>query len=103
MTDADDTKIPGLTFTEDWPRIESAVGYDADREAFIADVLSRMTLEDKVGQMIPNLSASRRFKSYVGLRGAEAKLVRLLNDFTFVDVRTAVSRVDWETVPVVQV
>ena len=53
--------------------------------------------------MIPNLSASRRFKSYVGLRGAEAKLVRLLNDFTFVDVRTAVSRVDWETVPVVQV
>ena len=24
--------------------------------------------------------ASRRFKSYVGLRGAEAKLVKLLND-----------------------
>ena len=53
--------------------------------------------------MIPNLSASRRFKSYVGLRGAEAKLVRLLNDFRFVDVRTAVSRVDWDTAPVVQV
>ena len=52
MTDAADTKIPGLTFTGDWPRIESAVGYDPEREAFIADVLSRMTLEEKVGQMI---------------------------------------------------
>ena len=27
MTDAADTKIPGLTFTDDWPRVESAVGY----------------------------------------------------------------------------
>jgi hypothetical protein len=53
--------------------------------------------------MIPNLSASRRFKSYVGLKGAEAKLVRLLNEFEFVDVRTAVSQVDWDTAPVVQV
>jgi polysaccharide deacetylase family protein (PEP-CTERM system associated) len=53
--------------------------------------------------MIPNLSASRRFKSYVGLKGAEAKLVKLLNDFEFVDVRTAVSQVDWDTAPVVQV
>ena len=53
--------------------------------------------------MLPNLSASRRFKSYVGLRGAEAKLVRLLNEFEFVDVRTAVSKVDWDTAPVVQV
>ena len=52
MTDAADTKIPGLTFAEDWPRVESAVGYDPGREAFIADVLSRMTLEEKVGQMI---------------------------------------------------
>jgi len=53
--------------------------------------------------MIPNLSASRRFKSYVGLRGAEAKLVKLLNDFKFVDVRTAVSQVDWNNAPVVHV
>ena len=53
--------------------------------------------------MIPNLSASRRFKSYVGLKGAEEKLVRLLNEFEFVDVRTAVSQVDWDDAPVVQV
>lgn len=53
--------------------------------------------------MIPNLSVARQFKSYVGLRGAEAKLVRLLNEFEFVDVRTAISQIDWERAPVVQV
>ena len=52
---------------------------------------------------IPNLSPLRQFKSYVGLRGAEAKLVKLLNDFEFVDVRTAVSEIDWKTCPVVQI
>ena len=53
--------------------------------------------------MIPNLSIPRRFKSYVGLKGAEAKLLKLLNDFEFVDVRTAVSQVDWDNAPIVQV
>ena len=46
MSDAADNKIPGLTLSEDWPRVQSAVGHDR-REAFIADVLSRMTLEEK--------------------------------------------------------
>ena len=58
---------------------------------------------DSSQPLIPNLSASRRFKSYVGLKGAEEKLVRLLKEFEFVDVRTAVSLVDWDSVPVVQV
>lgn len=53
--------------------------------------------------LIPNLSLSRRFRSYVGLKDAENKLVRLLNDFEFVDVRTAVAKIDWYTAPVVEV
>ena len=40
MSDAADTKILGLTLSEDWPRVQSAVGHDPGREAFIADVLS---------------------------------------------------------------
>ncbi|MCH1448332.1 MAG: exo 1,3/1,4-beta-D-glucan glucohydrolase [Candidatus Nanopelagicales bacterium] len=52
MTADADTKIPRLTFADDWPRVKSAVAYDPDREAFIADIVSRMTLEEKVGQMI---------------------------------------------------
>ena len=53
--------------------------------------------------LIPNLPVARRFKSYVGLKGAEAKLIKLLNDFEFVDVRTAVSEIDWDNAPVIEV
>ena len=52
--------------------------------------------------MIPNLSSTRRIKSYVGLKGAESKLKKLLSDFSFVDVRTAVARIDWKSAPIVQ-
>ena len=45
--------------------------------------------------IIPNLSKLRYFKSYIGLSHSENKLVRLLADFEFIDVRTAVSDVDW--------
>ncbi len=45
--------------------------------------------------LIPGLNAIRRFKSYYGLGSAEGKLKRLLDDFEFIDLRTAVSQVDW--------
>jgi polysaccharide deacetylase family protein (PEP-CTERM system associated) len=45
---------------------------------------------------IDGLPLYRRFKSYVGIRGALAKLSRLILEFRFVDVRTANSLVDWE-------
>jgi peptidoglycan-N-acetylglucosamine deacetylase len=46
--------------------------------------------------VVPGLNALRRFKSYYGLGGAEAKLKRFLDDFDFIDLRTAVARVDWD-------
>jgi len=49
--------------------------------------------------IVPGLSAVRRFKSYVGIRGARGKLVRLLRDNVFTDVRSASKSVDWDTVP----
>lgn len=45
--------------------------------------------------MIKGLPISRKFKSYVGLRGAEAKLRRLLTDFDFTDIATADKAIDW--------
>lgn len=51
--------------------------------------------------VIGELPLSRRFKSYVGLKGAESKLRRLLTDFEFTDISTASSSVDWTKVPVV--
>ena len=53
--------------------------------------------------LIPNLPPFRRFKSYVGLRGAEQKLRKILNEFDFIDVRTAVTKINWDTVPIVDV
>ena len=51
--------------------------------------------------MLAGLPLTRRFKSYVGLKGAANKLRKYLTDFDFVDVKTAASQIDWNKVPVV--
>ncbi len=48
---------------------------------------------------MPGLGAVRRFRAYVGLGSALEKLRRLLTDFEWVDVETAVRRVDWDAAP----
>ncbi len=52
--------------------------------------------------MISNLSLHRKFKSYVGLRGSLIKLEKWLNDFSFIDLKTADSKIDWDSVPVIK-
>lgn len=53
---------------------------------------------DKGQPMINELPFSRKFKSYVGLKGAEHKLRRYLTDFRFTDVTTAAAATDWDKV-----
>ena len=57
---------------------------------------------DAAQPVIPGLPLRRRFKSYYGLKTAFSKLERLLDEFTFMDVRTAAKMVDWGNVPVVR-
>ncbi|WP_300805343.1 polysaccharide deacetylase family protein [uncultured Duncaniella sp.] len=45
--------------------------------------------------MIEGLPASRKFKSYVGLKGAEKKLRKFLTDFQFTDLAEANAVIDW--------
>ena len=52
--------------------------------------------------MIRELSLFRRFKSYYGLKDAENKLRRFLNDFDFVDIGTASQMINWSDVPIVE-
>lgn len=52
--------------------------------------------------MVPGLPLARRFKSYVGLKGAEAKLRRFLTDFPFVDLSTAVAAHPWNTARIIR-
>jgi polysaccharide deacetylase family protein (PEP-CTERM system associated) len=49
--------------------------------------------------MVPGLNPLRKFKSYVGIRGAKDKLRRLLKANTFTDVRSANTGVDWGSAP----
>jgi polysaccharide deacetylase family protein (PEP-CTERM system associated) len=52
---------------------------------------------------LPGLGPLRRFKSYYGLHGAEAKLRAILREFPFESVASAEKKVDWSTAPVVEV
>ncbi|MBN2709961.1 MAG: polysaccharide deacetylase family protein [Calditrichaceae bacterium] len=53
--------------------------------------------------VIKELSLARRFKSYVGLKGAEKKLEKWLMDYDFIDINTADSIIDWKKVPIVKI
>lgn len=49
--------------------------------------------------MVKNLPLKRRFKSYIGIEGAEKKLRRWLTDFDFIDIQTADTMIDWDAAP----
>lgn len=51
--------------------------------------------------IIKSLPLSRKFKSYVGLSGAEKKLRKYLSDFDFVDILDADKNIDWTKVDIV--
>ncbi len=53
-----------------------------------------------VGQpMIPGLSISRKFKTYVGLKQSLKKLETLIDEFDFSSVMSASSLIDWHKAP----
>lgn len=52
--------------------------------------------------MVSGLPMSRKFKSYVGLKGAEKKLRHFLTDFNFTDLATADSIIDWSKARIIK-
>lgn len=48
--------------------------------------------------VVPGLPMMRRFKSYVGIKGAFRKFQRLLDDFEFVNVEQADKTIEWDAV-----
>lgn len=57
-----------------------------------------------VGQpVLKGLPLKRRFKSYVGLKGAEQKLRKFLSEYRFIDLRTASEAINWDSVPTVNI
>jgi polysaccharide deacetylase family protein (PEP-CTERM system associated) len=51
--------------------------------------------------MIKELSLSRKFKSYYGLKNAEVKLRRWLTEFKFIDIREFDKEYDWEKAKII--
>lgn len=50
--------------------------------------------------VVPNLPLARRFKSYVGIKGAFKKFQRLLDNYSFVNVEQADKSINWNSVQV---
>lgn len=51
--------------------------------------------------ILEGLPWKRKFKSYVGTKGAAEKLRHYLKDFKFIDIKTAAESICWEKVPIV--
>ena len=51
--------------------------------------------------MIEDLPLTRKFKSYVGLKSAQSKFEKWLDDFEFIDIAEANKRIDWNQVPII--
>ena len=58
---------------------------------------------DFMQPIINDLTLFRKFKSYVGLKSCMPKLQKWVNDFNFIDLRTADQKINWEKVPIVKV
>ncbi len=52
--------------------------------------------------MVPGLSYSRRFKSYVGIKKCKPKLEQWLSDFEFIDLDQANQLINWKQAPVIK-
>ena len=53
--------------------------------------------------VLHNLSFVRRVKSYIGLNSSKQKLNKLLSDFKFVDIKTAVNNIEWNNCPTIKI
>lgn len=53
--------------------------------------------------ILPGLSISRRFRAYVGLRGAKSKLKKILKNTNFINVSGAINQICWDEMPLLNV
>lgn len=52
--------------------------------------------------ILEGLTLTRRFKAYVGRKGAEAKLRKYLTDFKFTDIATVNKEIDWDNAQIIK-
>jgi polysaccharide deacetylase family protein (PEP-CTERM system associated) len=57
---------------------------------------------DKDKPMMKTLPLIRKFRAYYGIDNCEQKLTSWLSDFDFVDIKTAIDKIDWTKVSVMK-
>ena len=55
---------------------------------------------DRNKPQLESLSWIRKFRAYYGIDDCETKLRQWLIDFDFIDMKTAINKIDWENAPV---
>jgi polysaccharide deacetylase family protein (PEP-CTERM system associated) len=53
--------------------------------------------------LVPGLPLHRRIVSYLGIKGAEAKLVKWLQAYDFINMSTAMNQIKWEQQPTIAI
>ena len=74
---------------------------EAEHDGYLLSYIHPRDL-DASQPMLEGLPMARRFKSYVGLKGAANKLTKFLTDFQFTDIQTATQQIDWTKASVVK-
>lgn len=73
-----------------------------DEKGYILSYIHPRDLD--AGQpVLEGLPLSRKFKSYVGLKGSTGKLRRYLTDFSFTDIASASKTIDWDNSPQIDI
>jgi peptidoglycan-N-acetylglucosamine deacetylase len=54
-------------------------------------------------KILPGMTPYRIFKSYYGLTGSYDKLKKWLNEFEFIDMSTAIKRINWDEAKVIRI
>ena len=65
-------------------------------------IMGKHIVFDEGQPVMKNLPAVRRFKSYVGIKGAFTKFQRLLDHYEFYNVEQADELINWDTIPIIQ-
>lgn len=95
-----------------WPLVYSGGGYFRVLPYFVIRELTRRShyvmayfhpRDFDPDQPRLKLSTGRLFKSYVGLRESQIKFERWIIDNKFIDLSTAITQIDWDSVPEIEI
>lgn len=93
------TVFSGGGYFRFWPY--SRIHYQTKNSPYVMTYLHPRDF-DVDQPVLKDLSPVRHFRAYYGIKGTLGKLGRWIDDFEFIDVRTADKFIDWDNVPIIE-